>query len=129
MNQKNQVEEAIVTNKTNLAIQQEELLRIQDFFSRFNNAIVLIGPEEATFQDLAPTPFDKSSAPKVGVHGNLIKTLTSGLYIKRLGKEIDHAATLGVCLIMALLAVYQGTSAGFKHGGIVLLLGYIFLVL
>ena len=127
LNQKNQVEEAIVTNKTNLATQQEELLRIQDFFSRFNNAIVLIGPEEATFQDLAPTPFDKSSAPKVGVHGNLIKTLTSGLYIKRLGKEIDHAATLGVGLIMALLAVYQGSrSSWVQAGGIVLLLGYIF---
>ena len=44
LNQKNKVEEAIVTNKTNLATQHEELLRIQDFFSRFNNAIVLIGP-------------------------------------------------------------------------------------
>ena len=60
----------------------------------------------------------------MGVHGNLIKTLTSGLYIKRLGKEIDHAATLGVCLIMAFLAVCQGSRSSIV--GIVLLLGYIF---
>ncbi|MDA8775803.1 CHASE2 domain-containing protein, partial [Opitutales bacterium] len=127
LTQKKQVEDAILANKTNLAVQQEELFRIKEFFSRFENAIVLVGPEEATFQDLAPTPFDKSASPKVGVHGNLIKTLTSGFYIKRLNIKIDHAATLGVGVIMALLAVYQGSrSSWVQAGGIILLLGYVF---
>ena len=125
--QKNQVEQAIAVNKNNLASQQEELVRIKDFFSRFEDAIVLIGPEEATFQDLAPTPFDKSATPKVGVHGNLIKTLTSGFYIKRLPIVVDHAATIIICVIMALLAVYQGNNSSWvKAGGIILFLGYIF---
>ena len=125
--QRKQVEDAIITNRSNLAVQEEELIRIKEFFSRFENAIVLVGPEEATFQDLAPTPFDKSAAPKVGVHGNLIKTLTSGFFIKRLSIEIDHAATFGVGLIMALLAVYQGSrSSWVQAGGIILLLGYVF---
>jgi class 3 adenylate cyclase len=125
--QKNQVEQAITVNKNNLASQKEELARIKDFFSRFEDAIVLIGPEEATFQDLAPTPFDKSATPKVGVHGNLIKTLTSGFYIKRLPIVVDHAATIIICVIMALLAVYQGNNSSWvKAGGIILFLGYIF---
>ncbi|MGY8714420.1 MAG: adenylate/guanylate cyclase domain-containing protein, partial [Verrucomicrobiia bacterium] len=125
--QKDQVEQAIAVNKNNLASQQEELARIKDFFSRFEDAIVLIGPEEATFQDLAPTPFDKSATPKVGVHGNLIKTLTSGFYIKRLPIVVDHAATIIICVIMALLAVYQGNNSSWvKAGGIILFLGYIF---
>lgn len=126
--QKNQVEQALIVNQNNLVTQQSELSRIKDFFSRFEDAIVLIGPEEATFQDLAPTPFDKSAAPKVGVHGNLIKTLTSGLYINRLPIQVDHAATLGVCLIMALLAVYQGNNSSWvQAGGIILLLAYVFI--
>ena len=126
--QKNQVEQALTANQNNLVTQQGELNRIKDFFSRFEDAIVLIGPEEATFQDLAPTPFDKSAAPKVGVHGNLIKTLTSGLYINRLPIGVDHAATLGVCLIMALLAVYQGNNSSWvQAGGIILLLAYVFI--
>jgi class 3 adenylate cyclase len=126
--QKNQVEQAIIDNKNNLDLQNQELARIKDFFSRFENAIVLIGPEEATFQDLAPTPFDKSATPKVGVHGNLIKTLTSGFYINRLPIVVDHAATFGICIIMALLAVYQGNKSSWVQAvGIVLLLGYVFL--
>ena len=127
LSQKGQVENALLINNQNLIAQKEELKRINDFFSKFENAIVLIGPEEKTFQDLAPTPFDKAAAPKVGVHGNLIKTLTSGFYIKRLGIEVDHAATLAVGLIMALLAVYQGNrSSWVQAGGIILLLGYVF---
>ena len=102
--------------------------RIDDFFSAFNDAIILIGPEEKTFQDLAPTPFDSSGVPKVSVHGNLIKTLTSGEYLKRLPLRIDHLATLFVCLLMAFLAVYQGNHAHWvQAGGILLLIGYVFL--
>ena len=48
----------------NLVFQKEEMDRIDNFFSTFENAIVLIGPEEKTFQDLAPTPFDSSGVPK-----------------------------------------------------------------
>lgn len=125
--QKNQAEKIISDNGKELSLQMEELARLKDFFSKFENAIVLVGPEEATFQDLAPTPFDKAATPKVGVHGNLIKTLTSGYYIKRLDIKVDHAATFGIGIIMAFLAVYQGNrSSWVQAGGIVLLLGYIF---
>ena len=125
--QKNKAERIVVYNSKELSLQIEELARLKDFFSKFENAIVLVGPEEATFQDLAPTPFDKAATPKVGVHGNLIKTLTSGYYIKRLDIQFDHAATMGIGIIMAFLAVYQGNrSSWVQAGGIVLLLGYVF---
>ena len=122
-----EVENAIAANKDNLAKQTEELSRIDEFFACFENAIVLIGPEEKTFQDLAPTPFDSASVPKVSVHGNLIKTLTNDRFISRYPKEFDHAATLIICLIMALLSVYQGNRASLVQAlGIVLLVAYVY---
>ena len=128
LSQKQQIKEAISANQENLHLQMEEMERIKEFFSAFNDAIILIGPEEKTFQDLAPTPFDSSGVPKVSVHGNLIKTLTSGEYLKRLPLRIDHLATLFVCLLMAFLAVYQGNHAQWvQAGGVLLLVGYIYL--
>ena len=124
---KMEVEAAIATNKINLTEQKEELSRINEFFACFEDAIVLIGPEEKTFQDLAPTPFDSASVPKVSVHGNLIKTLTNDLLISRYPIGLDHAATLVICVIMALLAVYQGNRASFINSlGVLFLGGYVY---
>ncbi len=118
---------ALLDNQQNLALKEKELAVIESFFESFKDAIVLIGPEEATFQDLAPTPFDKSPVPKVSVHGNLIKTLTHQEYLHRLPIKVDHLATFGVCLLMALLAVYQGKRASMvQAGGIILLILYIY---
>jgi adenylate cyclase len=128
LSKKNELQTAINQNKLNLEIQLDEMKRIKEFFSHFENAIVMVGPEEKTFNDLAPTPFDKSATPKVAVHGNLIKTLSSGIYIKRLPINIDHAATLGVGILMAFLAVYQGRGSSWvQAGGITLLLAYLFM--
>ena len=125
---KKEVEAAIATNQNNLAEQKDELSIINEFFACFENAIVLIGPEEKTFQDLAPTPFDDASVPKVSVHGNLIKTLTNDLFIYRYPKVVDYAVTLIICVIMALLAVYQGNRASFINSlGILFLIGYVYL--
>lgn len=128
ISQKQKIEEAIQINQKNLLLQREEMERIDEFFSSFKNAIVLIGPEEKTFQDLAPTPFDSSGVPKVSVHGNLIKTLTSGEYLQRLPIKTDHFATFFVCLLMAFLSVYQGKRASLVQvAGILILLGYVFI--
>ncbi len=119
---------ALQQNQQNLALREKELAVIETFFDSFKDAIVLIGPEEATFQDLAPTPFDKSPVPKVSVHGNLIKTLANQEFLHRLPVKVDHLATLFISLLMAFLAVYQGNHASWvQAGGVVLLLGYVFL--
>lgn len=57
--------------------------RAVEFFSRFQDAIVLIGPVDPMLQDLSPTPFDKEPVPRVGIHGNLLKTIASAKYIHR----------------------------------------------
>ena len=69
--------EAISKTKTLLAFNQSKIKEAEvernqylSFFEQFNDSIVLIGPTEATFQDLSPTPMDKDPVPKVSVHGN-----------------------------------------------------------
>ncbi len=57
--------------------------RAFDFFSRFQDAIILVGPVDPMLQDLSLTPFDKEPVPRVGIHGNLLKTIASGQYIQR----------------------------------------------
>ena len=126
LQKRDQVEDAITINKKNLASQKEELTRINQFFASFNNSIVMIGPEEATFMDLAPTPFNKAPVPKVSVHGNLIKTLTTGKYLKRMSEGMNYLATFIVCIVMGGLAVYQGNRTSLvQAAGILLLIGYI----
>ena len=44
--QKEKISDAISINQQNLLLQREEMQRIEQFFSSFNDAIVLIGPEE-----------------------------------------------------------------------------------
>ena len=55
-----------------------------EFFAQddWKDAVVLVGPTDPLLQDLAVTPFDAVPVPKVGVHGNLLKTIVSGKFIK-----------------------------------------------
>ena len=120
------IPKAIEANQAKLNEQLEELARIEEFFAEFENAIVFIGPEEKTFQDLAPTPFDSSAVPKVSMHGNLVKTLTSGFYLERLPDWIDHVITLGFCVLLAFFAVYSGPKASLVQTmGVVLQVAYV----
>ena len=53
---------------------KSEIRQFDKFFANFQDSIVLIGPEEATFQDLSPTPMDRETVPKVSVHGNALSS-------------------------------------------------------
>lgn len=68
------------------------------WFEPFRDAIVLIGPTDPLLQDLAPTPFEPDPQPKVGLHGNLIKTIRSGLYLKVPGERWQNAIVLGLTM-------------------------------
>ncbi len=78
------------------------------FFKRFQDAVVLIGPVDPTLQDLAPTPFDASPVPKVGVHGNVMKMLFSGDYIQRPPPWVPPM----LLLLLTLIATVAGTWTG-----------------
>ena len=54
-----------------------------DYFKRFAGAIIFVGPVDPLLQDLAPTPFDAVPVPKVGLHGNLLKTIIAEQYLQR----------------------------------------------
>ncbi len=90
------------------AATKENFEKAAQFFAHFKDAIVLVGPVDPTFQDLAPTPFDSTPVPKVGVHGNLVKTLLTDQYIKRLGQNWEMAGIFGLGLLMIFTGFYNG---------------------
>ena len=75
----------------------------------FKDAVVLIGPTDSLLlHDLDPTPFDKDPVPRVGIHGNLLKTIVTGKYLTRLPEVGDFAIILGLSILVAALAVAGG---------------------
>ena len=93
----------------------EERRSAEEFFADpiFKDAVVLIGPTDRLIQDLAPTPFDDAPVPRVGVHGNLLKTIVSGRYIRRLPELGAYAAIFGLSLLVSALAVAGGARGVF----------------
>lgn len=98
----------------------------QEFFAQFKDAIVLIGPVDPLLQDLAATPFDSAPVPRVGIHGNLVKTIVSGRFLWRLPAWLSALILLALTLAMSGLAVAGGTQ-GMKAKFLALLLavGYV----
>jgi adenylate cyclase len=91
----------------------EERKAAAEFFSQFKDSVVLIGPVDRLLQDVAPTPVDDVAEPKVGVHGNLLKTIVSGKYIRRLPTAASYAIIFGLSALVALLALAGGGRAVF----------------
>ena len=86
----------------------DERLFAQRWFEKFRDAIVLIGPTDLLLQDLAPTPWDSQPVPRVGLHGNLIKTIRSGLYLRHTSKWMDVGATILLTFVITGLWVIGG---------------------
>lgn len=93
----------------------EERRTAQEFFDQqgFKNAIVLIGPTDPLLQDVAPTPFDDTPVPRVGVHGNLLKTIISGLYLRRVPGWATVVLVLGLTFATLGLSVVGGARSVF----------------
>jgi adenylate cyclase len=86
----------------------------ENFFQQFAGAIVLIGPTDQLLQDLAPTPFDDAPVPKVGLHGNLLKTILSGRFLRRMPAWVNSAETLGLTFAVVTLAI-AGGARGLRY--------------
>jgi len=100
------------------------------FFAQpdFKNAIVLIGPVDPLLQDLAVTPFDEVPVPKVGLHGNMLKTIASGLYLHRLPAWANQLILLGLTVLVSLFAAAGGSrGARTKLTAVLLLTAYVWL--
>jgi adenylate cyclase len=86
----------------------EERAAAEEYFAAFRGAIVLVGPTDSLLQDLAPTAFDRTPVPKVGVHGNTIKTILSGKFLQRPAGWFLWVATLGLTILVTGLAMAGG---------------------
>jgi adenylate cyclase len=110
----------------------EEKKAAEEFFAQpgFKDAVVLIGPVDPLMQDLATTPFDDVPVPKVGVHGNLVKTIVAGEYLHGLPvwrgiRWLDYLLTFLLTGAVSALAMTGGKrSAWHKAAGVLLLLWY-----
>ncbi len=104
-----------------------------DFFAQpeFRDAVVLIGPVDPLLQDLGVTPFDEVPVPKVGVHGNLVKTIVSGKYLRRLPEWggvpwLAYFLTIGLSALVGALATAGGArSVGTKLAAALALVAYV----
>ena len=108
----------------------EAVATAEAFFTQdaFQDSLVLIGPVDPLLQDIAPTPFDKSPVPKVGVHGNVLKTILSGQYLQRLTSWQVYGVILGLTLVVTVLSVVGGMrSVLARAAGLVILLAYVYL--
>ncbi len=95
----------------------------------FKDAIVLIGPVDQLLQDLAPTPFDRIPVPKVGVHGNMVKTIVSGRFLKTPPAWALPVITIGLtALVVGLSLASEGKRIALRRVvAACVLLGYVVL--
>jgi class 3 adenylate cyclase/CHASE2 domain-containing sensor protein len=101
--------------KKDLPKYKEHYAQAEQFFSHFRDAMVVIGPVDPIFQDLAPTPFDDVPVPMVGFHGNLIKTLLTGKYIRRTADWVEYAGIFGLGFLMIFLGFYSGALSSWAR--------------
>jgi adenylate cyclase len=87
----------------------------KEYFAQeaFKDAVVLIGPVDKLLQDLAPTPFDDVPVPKVGLHGNLLKTIISGQFLQRLPESYTFGIVFALTLVVTILSLAGGARALF----------------
>lgn len=103
----------------------EEKKAAQEFFAQddFKDAIVLVGPVDRLLQDVAETPFDPSPVPRVGIHGNLLKTIISGETLRPLSAWSGHVITFALTALVTVLSVSGGSRAVFAKIMAVLSMG------
>jgi adenylate cyclase len=103
----------------------EERAAAEDYFSWFRGAIVLIGPTDTLLQDLAPTGMERTPMPKVGVHGNMVKTILTGKFLQRTPPWVMWLSAFALTLGVSWLAMTGGGRAfWFKLTAVLLLLAY-----
>ena len=92
-----------------------EVKDAKGFFAQpeFRDAVVLIGPVDRLLQDVATTSLDDTPVPKVSVHGNLLKTIVSGQFLRHLAPRWNYLIVFGLAIVVTTLAVAGGARALF----------------
>ena len=92
---------------------ESERAEAADYFKRFEGATILIGPVDPLLQDVAPTPFDGDPVPKVGAHGNLIKTIMAELYLIRPPSWVLWVSVFALTIVVTALTIFGGARSLF----------------
>ncbi len=102
----------------------EEKELAKKFFEPLRDSVVLIGPVDPLLKDISVMPLSGANpVPRVSVHGNLLKTLTTGEFLHRLPQAANVAIifALGFCAAaFSLLPDRFSRPAKFFGGAIVL---------
>lgn len=86
----------------------DERRAAQEYFAQdeFKAAVALVGPVDPLLQDVAPTSLDPYPVPKVGLHGNLLKTIVSGSYLQRFPGWANDVMVFALTVLVAGLTVW-----------------------
>lgn len=97
-----------------------------EWFSRFKDKVVFVGPVDPQLKDISPTPFNREPVPKVGLHANLYRTIQDEAYIIRLGDVSTAMSILLLTLLVVTLALWSGVGrVATRIGSMLVVLLYI----
>jgi adenylate cyclase len=117
--------QALVCARAITSGNQQERKAAEEFFTHFRNALVLIGPVDPLLQDVAVTPLDRSPVPRVGLHGNLAKTIASGRFPWLPPAWVTPVLQVFLTLAVALPVLATGRVVVWRFVGAAVLGGYV----
>ncbi len=104
---------------------ESERAEAEEYFKRFQDAVILVGPTDPLLQDLASSPFDSQPVPKVGLHGNLVKTIIAEKYLSRPPVWVMWITTFVLTFVVTALTISGGArSLFFKVLALLVLVGF-----
>ncbi len=120
---------AVALRSENEEVRRQAEESLAEAAAEFKDAIVLIGPVDPLMQDLATTPFDHVPVPKVGVHGNMVKTIVSGRFLRHPPAWALPVITIALTALVAGLSLLSEgrRSAILRVIAAFVLIGYIVL--
>lgn len=95
---------------------------MEHWFKRFQEKVIFVGPVDPQLKDIAPTPFDRSPVPKVGLHANLYRTIQDEAYIQRLSSAGVVVLTIALTLLVACMTLWSGRGYSLTRVGSLLVL-------
>lgn len=87
---------------------EARVAELENWFRRFKDKVVFVGPVDPQLKDIAPTPFNREPVPKVVLHANLYRTIDAGAYVARVGPVSSGFIVCLLTVTVALLAVGGG---------------------
>jgi adenylate cyclase len=76
------------------------------------DAVVLIGPVDLLLHDIAPTSLDEHPVPRVGIYGNVVKTIFSKKFLRHPSPVFSFLLILGMTFVVVCAMSPSGGVRG-----------------